>query len=77
MSRLHTHHKVSAFRFPPSVCGRTARVLPYTVVFYIMRIHVIFATLWYFYLSDQCEFSQLFREFAVTWRILLTFVDYW
>ncbi len=27
--------------------------------------YIVFAALWYFYLNDQCEFSQLVGEFAV------------
>ncbi len=35
--------------------------------FYIVRIHAVFAKLWYFSSNDHYEFSQLVGEFAVIW----------
>ncbi len=44
---------------------------------YIMRICVIFATLWYYYLLINVNSHIYICRIRAIWRILLTIVDYW
>ncbi len=72
------YNKVSAFSFTALCVQESSPCSPMHSGVCIMRSHVpgSIRYVMVFCLSDQCEFSQLFREFAVIWQILLTFVDY-
>ena len=44
---------------------------------YHVRIHVIFATLGYYYLLINVNSPNYICRIRAIWRILLTIVDYW